>query len=233
MIQFRRGKTSSWKNAPTLADGQPGYDKDRHKIKIGDGTHTWDQLPDASGLTLDEILDSEENAKTKAKTKAAFSLLNPAAALLSSLINKDDRPVITYGTEAPNDETVGQLYLQCYDSEPETDYVTSHGTDGIWYFRKWKSGRAECYGTLEVSTAISEQIGSLYYAKVEKVGYPVTFTNIPYENASINSPAAVVWIAGNGPNSKTESAKYALISTDRHTNQATYKINLTVSGFWK
>jgi hypothetical protein len=35
MIQFKRGKTSSWYSQKTpLAEGQPGYDKDKHKIKI-------------------------------------------------------------------------------------------------------------------------------------------------------------------------------------------------------
>ena len=42
MIQLKRGKTDSWrKNRTKLSAGQPGYDKEKHKIKVGDGEHTW------------------------------------------------------------------------------------------------------------------------------------------------------------------------------------------------
>ena len=38
MIQIKRGTTKNWRkyNLRLLA-GQPGYDKDKQKIKIGDG----------------------------------------------------------------------------------------------------------------------------------------------------------------------------------------------------
>jgi hypothetical protein len=56
MIQFKRGSTASWrKNKVKLAAGQPGYDKDKHKLKIGDGESTWAELPYISGLSNEEI----------------------------------------------------------------------------------------------------------------------------------------------------------------------------------
>lgn len=46
MIQFKRGKTISWANqTEPLADGQPGYDKDTHELKIGDGITEFKNLP--------------------------------------------------------------------------------------------------------------------------------------------------------------------------------------------
>jgi hypothetical protein len=46
MIQFKRGTTDSWNNLnPVLRAGQPGYNKDENKIKIGDGTSRWTELP--------------------------------------------------------------------------------------------------------------------------------------------------------------------------------------------
>ena len=95
MIQFRRGTTKNWRaTSQKLASGQPGYDKDKHKIKVGDGNSSWVELPYATGLFEQEILDSEANAKSKLK------------------LDKEDKTLITYGTDVPNTSTVGQVYLQ-------------------------------------------------------------------------------------------------------------------------
>lgn len=57
MIQFRRGTTSSWNKTKTkLAPGQPGYDKDKNQLKIGDGKHTWSELP-CVGAAADTVID--------------------------------------------------------------------------------------------------------------------------------------------------------------------------------
>lgn len=43
---LRRGTTSAWESAnPILQYGEPGYEKDTGKLKIGDGIHAWNELP--------------------------------------------------------------------------------------------------------------------------------------------------------------------------------------------
>jgi len=45
-IQLRRSTTSEWATAnPVLAQGEPGYDYTLKRLKIGDGTTNWDDLP--------------------------------------------------------------------------------------------------------------------------------------------------------------------------------------------
>jgi hypothetical protein len=45
-IQLRRDSTYNWNNInPILADGEPGLDYDTNKIKIGDGSSYWSDLP--------------------------------------------------------------------------------------------------------------------------------------------------------------------------------------------
>lgn len=45
-FQFRRGLSHIWeRNNPVLAAGEPGYELDTHKVKIGDGTSAWIDLP--------------------------------------------------------------------------------------------------------------------------------------------------------------------------------------------
>lgn len=45
-FQLRRGLESVWKrNNPLLAAGEPGYELDTYKVKIGDGVSLWNDLP--------------------------------------------------------------------------------------------------------------------------------------------------------------------------------------------
>ena len=228
MIQFKRGSTKNWaSNKKPLAAGQPGYDKDRKKLKIGDGEHTWNELPDVSGLSRDDIIAPESEAKKK--NNSVFGRL------LNSL-GINDSPIFTYGTEAPDKNTVGEVYLQCYDAEPEVDYVVETGVDGIWFYRKWHSGRAECYGTLKVTADLQTAFegAALYYnsSAIKNVQYPITFKKAPIELASLQSPSGIVWLAGKSTNSTSKSAAYSLISPDK-LSSVTYCVALNVIGYWK
>lgn len=218
MIQIRRGRTSSWRRPmKPLANGQPGYDKDKHKIKIGDGITPWQLLPYASGLKADEILNSELAAKVK------------------YMLDSEDKTIMTYGTEFPTKDNVGQVYLQYYDTEPETDYIVEAGADNMWNYQKWYSGRARCWGTFKVTTEIQSAFSgnALYYSNaIKNVPYPFTFINIPTETATIQSPGFITWLAGRGMNTSTQSAAYSIISPDKQIS-TTYNISLQVDGFWR
>lgn len=228
MIQFKRGSTANWyKQKKPLAAGQPGYDKDKKKIKIGDGKSSWDKLEYASGLSNEDVLSSEASAKLR--RKAAISL-NPLAALF------DSPAVITYGTEGPDKDTVGQIYLQQYDTDPEVDYVVAAGVDQGWIYQKWKSGIAKCSKVFEVSTSVQTSAGALYQntTAIGNLKYPFAFIEAPSENTTIQSPGGLVWLTGAKKlNTTTHSATYNILSVDKLTNSATYRISMKVVGFWK
>lgn len=45
-IQLRRGSSAAWKRLnPVLSVGEPGFEKDTNKLKIGDGFTPWNELP--------------------------------------------------------------------------------------------------------------------------------------------------------------------------------------------
>ena len=49
-IQYRRGTAAEWTSAnPTLAQGEPGYETDTGKFKIGNGSTAWTSLAYSSG----------------------------------------------------------------------------------------------------------------------------------------------------------------------------------------
>lgn len=58
-IQFFRGTASQWASAnPVLAQGQPGYEIDTGKLKIGNGSTDWNSLPYSTDPTyLANLLD--------------------------------------------------------------------------------------------------------------------------------------------------------------------------------
>ena len=219
MIQIKRGNTSNWRlQTSKLASGQPGYDKNKHKIKIGDGENLWKDLPYASGLFDYEILNSEETAKTR-KTADA-----------------EDGTVITYGTDVPDKDTVGKLYLQYYDTEPETDYVVEYGVDGIWTYQKWHSGIARCWCILKVDTEVQEAFeGVALYSNNKKVGttsYPIEFVDTPVETATLQRSGGVCWLANSKNNTKDKSGEYSIISIDKLPG-ASYNIALQIEGFFR
>lgn len=233
MIQFKRGKTDSWRRSATvLAPGQPGYDKDTSKIKIGDGKSSWDELPDVSGLRLDEILDSEENAKAKVKAVESLGFFGK----LLTKLTASARPIFTYGTDTPDSDTKGRVYLQYFEAEPEVDYVVETGVNSIWSYRKWNSGRAECWGTTKLKTSVTntfEGAGLYYDNKVmSQISYPFTFDTIPSEVVTVQSPGGIVWLANRKANSNSKSGAYSILSLDSQ-DSANYVISIHVKGSWK
>lgn len=49
-FQLRRGTSEAWNRVnPVLAYGEPGFEKDTNKLKIGDGVKAWQSLPYYSG----------------------------------------------------------------------------------------------------------------------------------------------------------------------------------------
>jgi hypothetical protein len=51
-IQYRRGTAAEWTSAtPVLSIGEPGYETDTGKFKVGNGSSAWTALSYSSGLT--------------------------------------------------------------------------------------------------------------------------------------------------------------------------------------
>ena len=65
-FKVRRGQSQVWADInPILADGEPGYELDTHRLKIGDGEKSWNELPYIGGSSteipeLQEYVTKEE-----------------------------------------------------------------------------------------------------------------------------------------------------------------------------
>ena len=73
-----------------------------------------------------------------------------------------------------------------------TPMVVEQGTSGIWTYRKWSNGTAECWGTTAYrSVSTSSAFGSVYYGSAQTVTYPSGLFS--------TSPSAIITIlSGNG-----------------------------------
>ena len=92
------------------------------------------------------------------------------------------------------------------------DYIVEQGTSGIWTYRKWNSGIAECWGTKTLTFSITSSWGNAYdgYGLKEGISYP---TGLFIENPTLviganNSESGFMfkhWSGTNGSSTKTPS----------------------------
>ncbi len=86
------------------------------------------------------------------------------------------------GINTPNPQATldvaGDMRL---DGQPMADFVVAKGTSGIWTYRKWHSGTAECWGKYSFTAAVNNAWGILYESPVISLpSFPFTFSEIPH-----------------------------------------------------
>lgn len=82
------------------------------------------------------------------------------------------------------------------------DYIVERGSDGLWTYRKWDSGIAECWGYISAtSTSLSTSYGSLYYGSQKTQAFPSgLFVDFPkfinvqaYDNGNGTQASVSTW----------------------------------------
>ena len=82
---------------------------------------------------------------------------------------------MSFGSDQPHNNMppyLGVNYIICYRADNSTtsvDYIVDQGTSGIWTYRKWNSGIAECWGRTAIVTPSSG---------VYSTPFPFTFVSI-------------------------------------------------------
>lgn len=118
------------------------------------------------------------------------------------------------------------------------DYVVSKGTSGEWWWRKWKSGRAECgidSKTFATTTPVSW--GSMYISyDMQFPAYPFAFkaapfVNIMFRTANNSAIGGIVHIRPQANESAllTKPPKFALVDATNNT-YASPKFGIFVTG---
>ncbi len=119
------------------------------------------------------------------------------------------------------------------------DGIVEQGASGIWEYRKWNSGVAECWCKRTVNGTFTEQWGGLYTLdnKPPRMSYPVAFIEPPMEIVTARTPSSACWVyaesAGNGQNTKMETAMYNVARPKEVTTEQTVEYAFYVVGRWK
>jgi hypothetical protein len=91
-------------------------------------------------------------------------------------------------------------------NEVVADFVVDAGNVDIWYYRKWYSGKVECWGRRSVSVDITTQWGTaMYYGIVDSYDFPTgLFIDAPMcqVSAEFGSTMQAAWMAVSGKSTK-------------------------------
>lgn len=119
------------------------------------------------------------------------------------------------------------------------DYIVEQGTSGIWTYRKWASGIAECWATTTISGTWSTWSGHYFIEGIYT--YPFTFVSRPSLQAyspsssgiSSGSSVSVGSYTSQSEDDMKSRCVVALYRPTAGTNNANYTINLYAIGKWK
>lgn len=137
---------------------------------------------------------------------------------------------------APYDENIGGR-VQVMGTKLD-DFVVESGTTGMWRYKKWSDGTAECFGRITITTTLDSAWGSLHTGanRIERQNYPFEFVEIPVEvvigRASANACWAYSESDGRGLNTTTQTAIYNVARTGS-AGSNTVHFDFYVVGKWK
>lgn len=121
------------------------------------------------------------------------------------------------------------------DYAPTIDYIVEQGLDGIWTYRMWKSGVAECWSKQTVNATFSVW-GSGYSCDIDGVAFPSNlFTSITYESAQAkaagnNCVSSINAITGN---TTTSSGITCLRMSASSAGEVAFTVYRHAIGRWK
>lgn len=112
------------------------------------------------------------------------------------------------------------------------DYVVDYGTSGIWTYRKWASGIAECWGELSYTESFTNPYGNCWYKAHGDIALPSGLFNAPPE----------IWssIASNGGiftssfySVETAKIGFYIGSMSQENNAKSLRVMLRAKGLWQ
>ena len=110
--------------------------------------------------------------------------------------------------------------------------ILEEGSNSLGEWIKFKDGNMISRGYVRKTLTINQAWGSLYYANVGKIKFPLAFSAVPYVQL-INSSAHALFIASAGNNtSRTETGNIDIYRPTSGTS-GTYDIGFVAIGRWK
>ena len=112
--------------------------------------------------------------------------------------------------------------------------TASMGSNGTWYWRKWKSGRAECYGRRNYGNmGVSTTWGALYMSDTFEQALPDGLFTATPESIEINTSAGAFIIGTSTIDPSKSSTGGFRVARGESATLSQVKIGFNVIGRWK
>lgn len=117
---------------------------------------------------------------------------------------------------------------------PSVDYIFERGTSGIWVYRKWNSGLAECWGVWGGQLTHYATVASGLYGYYTTMGLPAIFDSsvLPVIQVTAGVGAGFAWSGAYMPNSYTGTS-FNIYAVSGLSGTQTVTFNMSVKGRWK
>ena len=124
-----------------------------------------------------------------------------------------------------------EVYGNIYSQGNIVPTIIESGTSGIWRYRKYSDGTAECWGTAEFTVKFQSGGTSVYYTNGEAV-FPFKFISMPIVNGSC--PWNYVnWVNAFGSVSDFGKCEWLYYQTNKNGDGSKRRVYLHAIGQWK
>ena len=151
-------------------------------------------------------------------------------------LTADDRNIIV----SPNDPSAANTYpqnsiwLKYGDiSGGQQDWIIDQGESGIWSWRKWYSGKSECWGTIQTeSFDMTTAWGSLFYGTLSTPNYPAgIFVATPTVSVTMSCTNGNAW-ATHRLQTSTATTPGTVYAISPVSATLEIKTNISAQGRW-
>ena len=121
------------------------------------------------------------------------------------------------------------------------DFVVAQGRSGVWTYRKWRNGFAECWCVTSNKVAANTKWGSVYYSTYLQGGYALPFTfastgdiqDDPQGFVSIQSPGGNYYFQIANNCTTTNAPKGYVMCPIQHNDAINVYFSFYIRGRWK
>ena len=118
--------------------------------------------------------------------------------------------------------------------EDVVDYIVKQGVSGIWTYRKWKSGVAECWASCKVDICCVEQRNSIYVDSLKSILLPEElFVVAPTVNINAVNATGYNFLIAHIYSVDTSTVSYLPASTGKIEGNISITFAISAKGTWK
>lgn len=170
----------------------------------------------------------------KTPVTLTINLNNPEKAIRITGTNMWGREVDEYiGVNGVTVRHTGTDDYVVYDSRGKVG-ATNTFTEG-WEYRKWNSGKAECWFTKTVYGNCNTAWGSMYISEYScgNLPYPIVFTSAPVEIVTVKAGGWSVFVYTVGANTAETTGEYKVARPAVAVSPFNATYSFYVVGYWK